>query len=265
MNETQRSTYLSTCELADGTRPLAECVADRVAPVAPLMIPRTLSSAPEAAVVGGSLVAFADSVSRQNKEDVMDSLLFATLVANKAANPETESDRWYQQFNTVLATLGWFSSNWRYARYQASQRRFTMDEVGLEIIKAALAAAALPGPASLAMLKIAKDALTALSAKDGPLGLFERQTKTSHGGNFRIASCYQNADGDISLAMGAVAFRSQLSITNVLFWEWSSADVETYRGENNLTLNSRAYANHRALVQERLGNNLKTAIAEFAI
>lgn len=265
MNNTQRTDYLATCELADGSCPLAEHVTHMTTPPESAASLQAPASNADAAVVGGSLVAFAEGVSRQNREDVMDSLLFATLVANKAANPETDSDRWYQQFNTVLATLGWFSTTWRYGRYHTNQRRFTMDEAGVEIIKAAIAAAALPGPASAALLKIATDALTSLSAKKGPLGLFEQQTKTSHGGNFRIASCHESQSGDVHLSMGAVAFRSRLSITDVLFWEWNSADVETYRGENNLTLNTRAYAGHRTLVRDRLNTSLRTAIAEFAI
>ncbi|MFH4134713.1 hypothetical protein WAI79_20090, partial [Acinetobacter baumannii] len=64
-----------------------------------------------------------------------------------------------------------------------------MDEVGLETLGSAVAAAALPGPASLLMLKVAADAIAALKDKKEPLRLFESQTKNHRGGSFRIASC----------------------------------------------------------------------------
>ena len=265
MNNAQRNDYIAGCELADCTQSLAEHVARMSASAQTTEQPLAVAPPAEAAVAGGSLVAFAPGMSRQNKDDVLDSFLFATLVANKAYNPEKNSDLWYRQFNTVLATLGWLTTNWRYARYQTGQRRLSMDQAGLEIIRSAIAAAALPGPASLAMLKVAQDAVAALNSKEGALSLFERQTKTHRGGNFRLASCTESADGGLEVAMGAVAFRSRISVTNVLFWEWNNSDVEIYKGENYLTLNTRLYGDVRDVVRQRLGANAKTAIQEFDI
>jgi hypothetical protein len=269
MNDTERLDYIAACGLADCTHSLAEHAAVMAAPAAPAIpsaaATRAGAEPADAAVMSGSLVAFAQGVSRQNKDDVLDSLLFATLAANYDPDREKGSEDWYQHFHKVLATLGWVSTKWNYSRYHASQQRFTMDKVGLEIVKSAIAAAALPGPASLAMLTVAQDAIAALSAKEEPLGLFEREIKTHRGGSFRIASCNESEDGSVNMAMGAVAFRSALSVTNVLFWEWNSTDVDTYRGENFMTLNSGLYSGHRELVRNRLAVNAKTAIEEFEI
>ncbi|MCD5985690.1 hypothetical protein [Pseudomonas sp. CDFA 610] len=259
---------LANYELADASLSLVEHVdalAARSASASPLSDPQEGENGAVAAVAAGTLIAFTEGVSRQNKDDVMDSLLYATLVANEKFNPELQSDLWYGLFNKVLSALGWLSTNWSYARYRATQQRFTMDEVGLEILGSAISAATLPGPASVAMLKVAKDAVTTLSAKKEPLRLFERQTKTHRGGNFRIAACAQSADGDVSLAMGAVAFSSNIGVTNVMFWEWQSSDVETYKGENSLVLNTRVYASVRDVVQKKLGDNAKSALEEFDI
>jgi hypothetical protein len=271
MNDTQRLDYIAACDLADCTHSVAEHAASMAAPAAPtaLSAPDTPAgiepASANAAVVSGSLVAFAQGVSRQNKDDVMDSLLFATLAASYKYKQEKESEDWYQLFHKVLATLGWVATKWNYSRYHTNQQRFTMDKVGLEVVKSAIAAAALPGPASLAMLKVAQDAITSLSAKEGPLGLFERQTKMHRGGNFRIASCNESEDGSVNIAMGAVAFQSALSVTNVLFWEWNNTDVDTYRGENFMTLNSGLYSGHRELVRKKLADKAKSAIEEFEI
>jgi hypothetical protein len=54
-------------------------------------------------------------------------------------------------------------------------------------------------------------------------------------------------------------------VTDVLFWEWNSSEVKTFRGEDSLVLNTRLYAGHRELIQQRLGTNAQTAIAEFDI
>ncbi len=270
MNNIDQMDYagLANYELADASRSLAEQVdAQAALPTAASLLsdPQESGEGAGAAVAGGTLIAFAEGVSRQNKDDVMNSLLYATLAANVKYNPESQSDQWYGLFNTVLSRLGWLSTKWSYARYRATQQRFTMDEVGLEILGSAIAAATLPGPASLAMLKVAKDAVTALSARKEPLRLFERQTKTHRGGNFRIAACAESADGDVSLAMGAVAFSSNINVTNVMFWEWQNSDVETYKGENSLVFNTRVYASVRDVVQKKLDENARNALEEFDI
>lgn len=262
MSDASRRAFVMQSELADGSK----AVIDHHPHIAVMSEMGDVLPDPQgAAVVGSNLLAFAEGVSRQNKEDVMDSFLFATLVANKAFNPETQSQQWYARFNGVLSTLGWLSTNWSYSRYRASHQLFTMDQAGLEILASAIAAAALPGPASAAMLSVAADALKTLQASEKPLRLFERQTKSHQGANFRIGACVEAADGTINLAIGAVNFQARSEVVDVLFWEWDSANVETFRGEDHLVLNRRLYAQVRETVQRRLGDNAKSAIEEFEI
>lgn len=251
--------FIANSELADGARSLMDTLDRSIAFDSPAAEPAS------AAVTGSNLLVFTEGVSRQNREDVMDSYLFATLVANKAFNPETESEQWYAKFNEVLSKVGWLSSNWSYSRYRSTDRSFTMDKAGLQILGSAITAAALPGPASAAMLKVAADAVQTLAARDEPLQLFERQTRSHNGANFRLGACLESSDGTISLAMGAVNFQADAAFTNVLFWEWNSAEVKTFRGESNLVLNSSLYATVRAAIRTRLGNNAEAAIAEFDI
>ncbi len=262
MSNDRLRAFISQSDLADGSLSLIEHLSTMSAPMA-----RNAEAGEPAdgAVVGSNLLAFAEGVSRQSKEDVMDSFLFATLVANKAFNPETQSVEWYAQFNKVLSTVGWLSASWSYARYRSSHQRFTMDQAGLEILGSAIAAASLPGPASAAMLKVAADAVNAMKDQEKPLRLFERQTKSHSGANFRIGACAESADGTVNLAMAAVNFLATSQVTNVLFWEWNSEEVQTFRGEDYLLLNTRLYEGHRDLIKQRLGNSAQTAIEEFEI
>lgn len=257
---TQARHFIARTELADSSLSLKENLAGQDMPDG-FALPEPAG----AAVAGSNLLVFTEGVSRQNREDVMDSFLFATLVANKAFNPETQSQEWYARFNKVLATVGWLSTNWSYARYQSIHQRFSMDQAGLKILSSAIAAAALPGPASIAMLKVASEALASLAQNPEPLRLFERQTKSHSGASFRIGACAEAADGTLTLAMGAVNMRTNAEVTNVLFWEWNSAQIEADRGEDALVLNSGLYAGIRDQIRQRLGSNAKLAIAEFEI
>ena len=265
MNSTDNLDYIAACELAECPSSFGAYAA---AANPGLLKARDVTDAKpgnEAAVVAGSLLAFAAGMSAQSKQDVINSFLFATLVANKAFSAQTQGDQWYDKFNEVLSKLGWLSTQWNYARYRATHQRFTMDELGLEILGSAIAAAALPGPASLLMLKVAGDAIAALKAKKEPLRLFENQTKSHRGGSFRIASCIESEDSIVSLAMAAVSFQADSDVTNVLFWEWQDTSVQTWKGEDSLLLNTAQYARHRDMIQQRLDDNARRAIADFEI
>ncbi|KPW66397.1 Uncharacterized protein ALO82_03890 [Pseudomonas syringae pv. broussonetiae] len=65
--------------------------------------------------------------------------------------------------------------------------------------------------------------------------------------------------------MGAVSFHTDSDVTNVLFWEWQDTNVETWKGEDNLVLNTSLYSRHRDLIQQKLSDNAKSAIEEFEI
>lgn len=237
--------FIANCELAECAPPAESTIA-------------------RGAVVASSLMAFAEGTSAQGRQDVMDSFLFATRAANKAFDQETQADQWYKKFNDTLTLLGWGATQWIFVRHEASGRRFAMDQLGLEVLASALAATLQPATASAAMLKLASDAVKALRAKEQPLTLFEQQTRTHQSAHFRIASCVETA-GLINMVMGAVSFQASSRSTDVLFWEWSDADGQTWRGEGSLVLNSRLYAEHRELVQQRLGASSRQAIAEFDI
>lgn len=216
MSDYERRAFISQCPLAD----CAHSPNEHAAALTELSLSAS-AEPPQAAVANNNLLAFAEGVSRQNKQDVMDSFLFATMAANKQFNPQSQSQEWYARFNRVLTTLGWLSANWSYSRYRAAQQRFTMEQAGLEILASAIAAAALPGPASAAMLKVAADAVKALQAQEKPLSLFERKSKAHSGASFRIGTCVESADGTVNVAMGAVNFLADADVTNVLFWEWN--------------------------------------------
>ena len=218
---------------------------------------------PGALVIGNTIVSIVAGMSSDNKKIINDILLLATLAANKAA-PQG-GIAWYEKYQQVLTSCGLYSQSSGWSDYSFSNKRFTMDQVALEILQSALLAAALPGPTAVLMLKVAKDTVTALQRKDAPLRLFERESKTHNGAKFTIATVAESTDGSVAMAMGSVAFSSSLSVTDVLFWEWSNTGVRIQRAENVLTLNHAQYARVRKAVEAKLGDSAQQKIEEIEI
>ena len=265
MNNAERLDFIANCELADCAHSQTDHAALRGALNTSDMTDAT--DAPDqasGAVAGAALLGFIEGMSRQGREDVMDSFAFASLAANKA-EPDGGGERWYKKFNEVLVNLGWVSFDLRYSQYRTTHQRFTMDKAALEIISSAITAAALPGPASVAMLKVAGDAIAALKAKDEPLRLFDRHTKMHKGGNFCVGSCMERDEGIIGVALAAVNFQASSNVTNVLFWEFSNAEVEVYRGEDYMVLLGSSYEDARQAIKDRLAERREAAILQYEI
>lgn len=263
MSIEERLAYIAECEL-----PVVALSSDEVDSPVRGRTRRSLNVDEEkegAAVVANSIVSFVAGMSKQNKEDIKNSVLFATLVANRAY-PDMDGPRWYEKFMEVMSrACGWFPMRKEYAEYTTVEQQFTMDQVGLKILSSIIAAAAVPGPASVLLLGVAQQALEALQASEQPLRLFEGKSRTHNGGNFSIASCTESADGEVLMAMGTVNFSSTLNVKNVLFWNWNNTSVSISRAESYLGLNQGIYAEVRNDILAKLGRNAKDAVAEYEI
>jgi hypothetical protein len=218
---------------------------------------------PEALVAGDAIVSIVAGMTKENKQIVKDTILFATLVANKA-HPNG-GVAWYEQFTKVLANCGWLSLSTGMSDYRVGNSRFTMEQAALKILESAIVAAALPGPTSLLLLKVAKDTVTALQESEKPLRLFEQSSKTHNGAKFAIASAAESSDGEIVMAMGALDFSTRLDVTNVLFWEWNSSSVQIKRAENHMTLNQAHFVRVRDVIEGKLNDQARQALEEFDI
>ena len=255
--------YIADCELPDEYSAAAELNS----PVLrrsrrSLAVDEKIQSA---AVVANNIVSFVAGMSKQNKEDIKNSILLATLVANKAC-PELSGKSWYKKYMEVLSNAcAWVPGGWKYVDFTATEQRFTMDEVGMSILSKAVAVVAAPGAGAMLLLGVAQQAIEALQANQKPLKLFERKSRTHKGGAFNIASCVESEDGEVAMAIGYVDFSSVVSVTNVLFWEWNSDSVSIHQVAAPLVFNQSVYAHVRDSIMRKLGANAISAVEGYEI
>jgi hypothetical protein len=220
----------------------------------------------DAAVAVGGIVAFVNGASAQNKQDVLNTFMFARLAASYEFDSKRQGDNWYSLFSQVMLDLGWVGFKSRYTRYAATEQRFTMEQAGLKILAAAIAAASMPGSAALAMLTVAKDAVQALRENSEAARLFERQTKDHRDADFAMASCVQLAGNDLVMAMGSVHMKATTNVTNVLFTEWQRSSVSIMRAEDVVTLNRSAFNEEVSLeLVGMLGSHTKKSLKKYKI
>jgi hypothetical protein len=225
------------------------------------------AATPDAAVIANGVVSFVSGMGEQNKADVRNSYLYASLVASKRFPKEGDGAQWYELFATVMNQLGWTAVDKRYSRLSSKNTSLSMDQVSLQTIGSLVASAALPGAIGPALLKAASAALEGLkkAGNDKPVGLFNRNASKPDGGHFTLGACAEDEDGEVIMAFGAFHFLSKESKGSVLFANWNSASTQTYTGHARLVLNPLVYTMARDLVLTRLGQNIESAIAGYEI
>ncbi|WP_213941021.1 hypothetical protein [Pseudomonas sp. dw_612] len=240
-------------------------IAPRGASVNTVQLNTDVESPTRASIVGDAILAFVSGMSPQNQADIQHAYLFASLVANKKYPRDEQSKEWYQQFLQVMQDCGWNILSKYYDSVSASAKSFKVDQLALKILGSAVAAAAVPGPTSALMLKVAGDALAALQTSEQPLQVFDRNTKESGTGGVGVASCLETAQGEVIMAMGVVRFIKRANQTKVLFVDWDASSVDLYRGECQMVMVPSITARTRNTVLTKLGDRAQTKIEEYEI
>ncbi|MDP9785481.1 hypothetical protein [Pseudomonas fluorescens] len=240
-------------------------VSSRTVAINPVGYKAAVEKPDRASIVGESILAFVSGMTEQNQVDIQHSYLYASLAANRAYPREDQGREWYQFFLQVMQDCGWTILQRYYDTVAASGRSFKMDQLVLRVLGSAVAAAAVPGPTSALMLKVAGDAIAALQSSDKPLQLFDQNIRETGAGGFGVATCHETPHGEVIMALGAVRFINRTNQTKVLFVNWDSSSVDLYRGECHMTMVPSIINRTRATIIARLGDRAQKKIEEYEI
>lgn len=215
-------------------------------------------------VVGEGILAFTESLSQQNQEDVLHAFLFASLVANKKFPLESQGKEWYACFIEVMYSIGWLPTQKYYNDMNVGGNTVRMDRLVLEILGSVIAGVALPGPATALMLKVAGDAINALKKRETALTLYERNMLEHGVGGIAAGTCTE-VNGEVTMALGMVRFIRDNSSTKVLFVDWDSRSVKLYRGESVFRKVPSLVEKNREYIRDKLGDNARSKIEKYEI
>ncbi|NBA95112.1 hypothetical protein [Pseudomonas sp. R5(2019)] len=224
------------------------------------------SSQAQGSVAGKGVISFVAGMSEQNKEDIKNSFLFASLVADKQFHSEADGEKWYAQFMAVMQNCGWLIAKRSYEKLSIQQRSFKMDNVIIDALATVVGSAAGAVPAAVVLPKLAQDGLSALARNPGPVSLFESKSRGLKGGTFSVGACTESSDQEVVMALGTINYTTPHKNTKVLFWEYDSSSVELYSGQAFLVFNQKYYADFsRQAILQKLGDRARSLIADYDI
>ena len=210
-------------------------------------------------VDSGSLISFTDKVKGQQKDDVLNSALFAQLAAEYKYDRETQTDDWYKYYAYVLENIGYVMQDFQFQEYQAGGGKFTMDKVVLDIL------AAIATDSEVAVAQKVLNALKNMAGSDGRIVLFEHSTYKDQAGSFQIIPCNQDDSGQVVMGLVGFHFTARKSSTRFLFFEWDSESIDIYQSAQVVTLNLDVFSAVRSSIVTRLGDKAKTFVMNIPL
>lgn len=226
----------------------------------------TVDSSPtkelDALVLGNSLIGYGDKITLENMAIIENLITMSKMEANYEVPGNKDPKAWYQAFTQCMEDLGCFVSNNGYSKYSATSLEVTMDNVVVDIVKAAVEAAKAAIPGASVLSAITGSTLDALKKEKEAINLFNLQAKNTEGVNLTTIPCEQMANGIILIAAVAVDHQGKGRDGGVLFVDWKTSSQDIFHGKSFVTFNPARYAEFKSDIEEYLGEHRKEVLAK---
>jgi hypothetical protein len=190
----------------------------------------------QASVVGSDLIAFAKGVTPAVRNDIVNAVLLAQLVAKKSiAEPASlaEVGAWYESYFDTLSRIGFVIQDKGLATYHARSDSFEAHEAIIEVATALLVGS----PGAIALVKTTLGALRQMSADSPWITLFHRESQSANTARFQVSLVEADDNAGVSLALIAFGLEAQTKVTQVLFFKFHKSDVTLRHNSGKVTIN----------------------------
>lgn len=207
----------------------------------------------DALILGNSLVGYGDNISLENMAIIENVITMSKMEANYEVPGYKNPKAWYYAFTRCMEDLGCFVPQTAHTKYSGTSTRVTMDNVVVDIVKAAVEAAKAAIPGATVLNAITGSTLDALKKQPEKIDLFNREAGKPEGVRLSVLPCEQMANGIILVAMAAVDHQNPKKNGGVLFVTWETSTLDIFHGKAFLTFNPARYAQIKDDIEEYLG------------
>lgn len=127
-------------------------------------VPSTVATSPtkelDALVLGNSLIGYGDKISIENMAIIENLITMSKMEANYEVPGHKDPKAWYHAFTTCMEDLGCFVPDKGYSKYSATSLKLEIDNVMVDIVRAAVEAAKAAFPGAAVLSAVANSTLT---------------------------------------------------------------------------------------------------------
>ncbi|POA20071.1 hypothetical protein C1886_10345 [Pseudomonas sp. FW300-N1A1] len=196
-----------------------------------------IDSIPQAAVVGGSIVAFAGDLPESHREDIYLSTMYAQRATRDAVRDGLSGD-WFDFYRNTLKYIGWDVPA---PETLSAVRDDVMGELALQRISARMGEM-FSSPLRRALVALEKNALA--------LKLFESTSLSQDAGCFQMIPCSLKGPNKVEMGLYHRQFTIRQSVSRFLFVDSVKQVHSSTEQMSVITFNTLYYAQFREKVKK---------------
>jgi hypothetical protein len=175
-------------------------------------------------------------VSKERRNAINDSSLFAQLMANKKVPNQTDITAWYDAYFDALTNVGWVLQSRSFSKYDASSEDVDVNEAILKIASGLLGGAAAVG---YQLIKLTLDSLHKLSDNSPWITTFRRESQHERAARFQVSLVNLDANKDFLVSLLAFDLEATETLNQALFFKFKSTQATLKQFSGDVTINDR--------------------------
>jgi hypothetical protein len=219
------------------------------------------STEAQSLVVGSGLIAAAENVPQQTREDLVNCTLFAQLAATAAITEPRRISEWYDAYFKTLTAIGWAQSDTQFEDYDFKSKTAEAHKAIIKVLTVLLG----PQAAALAVVQTVLEALQSMNEDSPWITLFDRQSKTGKSARFQVATAQIDRGGLLQVALVGFELAVKATLTQVLFVKYSSNSTQLKYAAGKATIYEAALKDQRESLAARLAAYRSAYVAQIPL
>jgi len=212
-------------------------------------------------VVGSGLIAAAESVPKQTREDLVNCTLFAQLAASGAVTDPKRIAEWYDAYFKTLTAIGWAQSDTQFEDYDFKSKTAEAHKAIIKVLTVVLG----PQAAALVVVQTVLEALQSMNEDSPWITLFDRQSKSGKSARFQVATAQIDPGGLLQVALVGFELVVKASLTQVLFVKYASNSTRLKYAAGKATIYEAALQDQREAIAGRLAAYRSSYVAQIPL
>ena len=219
------------------------------------------STEAQSMVVGSGLIAAAESVPAETREDLINCTLFAQLAASGAVPDPKRIPEWYDAYFKTLTAIGWAQSDTQFEDYDFKSKTAEAHKAIIKVLTVVLG----PQAAALAVVQTVLEALQSMNEDSPWITLFDRHGKTGKSARFQVATAQIDPGGLLQVALVGFELVAKATLTQVLFVKYASNSTRLKYAAGKATIYEAALKDQREVIKGRLDAYRSSYVAQIPL
>lgn len=199
----------------------------------------------EASLMGANspvIIAFADGVSPNKRQALLNCIAYSERYANHEADRKTETLKWHEAYAESMLHCGWTGTNYAFKDYHTSDVNVTMDSLVLDIVLIAA------GANGAALVSVLTNVFSAIKSDNKLITLFDKNSSSSTVANCQIMPCLESEKGIAVTVMTALECKFSKTEGGSWFWKWKASDMSIKNAASVVNFNFDHYKSMQDII-----------------